>query len=138
MNRIKDYTGFATWFAGLGYIALWPVTSPDLGGKPFGASIFCRDGSLSLLDLLCNSSHPLLLPPPLHALGFLSAVFVTMRLLLYAVRRSRRAAGRAAGEASALTAQMPVTIAPPPPRKPARPLRPVKPRTHFGLRGMPH
>ncbi len=138
MNRIKDYTGFATWFAGLGYIALWPVTSPDLGGKPFGAFIFCRDGSLSVLDLLCNSSHSLLLPPPLHALGFLSAVFVTMRLLVYAVRRARRAAGRTAAEASARTAQMPVTIAPPPPPKPARPLRPVKPRTHFGLRGMPH
>ena len=43
MNRIKDYIGFAIWFAGLGYVALWPVSSPDLDGKPFGASIVCHD-----------------------------------------------------------------------------------------------
>jgi hypothetical protein len=138
MNRIRDYTGFATWFSGLGYIVLWPLTSPDLGGKPFGASIFCRDNSLSLLDLLCNSAHPLQLPPALHALGFLSTVFVTVRLLVYAVRRSRRAAGSSAAEASALIARSPVAIQKPQRRKPAPPLRPVKPRTHFGLRGMPH
>src|SRR5512140_1301095 len=77
MNRIKDYLGFAIWFAGLGYIALWPVTSPDLGGKPFGASVFCRDTPLSVLDFLCHSAHPLQLPPNLHMLGFLSALFVT-------------------------------------------------------------
>jgi hypothetical protein len=137
VNRFKDYTGFATWFSGLGYIALWPVTSPDLRGKPFGASLFCRDGALSLLDLLCNSAHPLRLPLALHALGFLSAVFVTVRLLVYAVRRSRRPAGRSAAGAAALSEQIPVAILKPPRRKPAPPLRPVKPRTHFGLRGMP-
>jgi hypothetical protein len=136
MNRIRDYTGFATWFCGLGYIALWPVTSPDLGGKPFGASIFCRDTSLSVLDLLCNSAHPLQLPANLHALGFLSAIFVAVRLLLYAIRRSRRAiASRAAGM-SALMTRLPDAVALLR-RKPAPPLRPVKPRTHFGLRGMP-
>ena len=27
MNRIKDYAGFIGWFAGLGYIVLWPVTA---------------------------------------------------------------------------------------------------------------
>jgi len=129
MNRIKDYAVFAGWFAGLGYIVLWPVTASDLGGKPFGASIFCRDGLPSLLDLLCNSAHPLHLPPGLHALGFLSAVFVTIRLLLNAIWRARRAVSAVEGEAS--------SPAPPPRRKPARPYRPVKPRTHFGLRGMP-
>jgi hypothetical protein len=141
MNRIKDYAGFATWFAGLGYIVLWPVTSPDLGGKPFGASIFCRDGSLSLLDLLCNSAHPLQLPAGLHVIGFISAVLVTIRLLLYAIRRARRAAATRAADAAARAVRIPV--APPrppqqqPPQKSVRPLRPVKPRTHFGLRGMP-
>ena len=136
MNRVKDYTGFATWFSGIDYIALWPVTSPDVGGKPFGASIFCRDVSLSVLDFLCNSAHPLRLPPTLHALGFLSTVFVTVRLLLYAIKRSRRAVGSRAVEMSALMAQLPDAV-PPPPRKPKPPFRPVKPRTHFGLRGMP-
>ena len=137
MNRIKDYTGFAAWFTGLGYIALWPVTSPDLGGRPFGATIFCRDGALELLDMLCNSPHPLRLPPALHMLGFLSAVFVAVRLLVYAVRRRRRAAAARAAKASALIVRLPATTQTPVRRKPAPARRLVKPRAHFGLRGMP-
>jgi len=136
MNRIKDYAGFAGWFAGLGYIVLWPVTSPELGSKPFGASIFCRDGSPGMLDFLCNLEYPLRLPPGLHALGFLSAVFVIIQLLCCAFRRSRRA-----NRGSAVTANFPAVptkIVPPRPAKPRPPLRSVKPRTHFGLRGMPH
>jgi hypothetical protein len=136
MNRIKDYIGFAIWFAGLGYIALWPVTSPDLGGRPFGASIFCRDASLRVLDFLCNSALPLQLPPNLHMLGFLSALFVTVQLLLRAFKRSRRAVGAGAADMSALATRPPDAV-PPPRRKPAWAVRPVKPRTHFGLRGMP-
>jgi hypothetical protein len=137
MNRIKDYTGFVIWFAGLGYIVLWPVSSPDLSGRPFGASIICRDGTLGLLDSLCNSAHWLQLPPALHAIGSLSAIVVTVRLLLYAVRRWRRTAGAGAAEAPATPAPMPAAVSPSW-RNPARPLRPVKPRTHFGLRGTPH
>jgi hypothetical protein len=140
MNRIKDYVGFVGWFAGLGYIVLWPVTAADLGGKPFGASIFCQDGTPSLADILCNSVHPLQLPPGLHALGFLSAVFVTTRLLAHAVRRTRRAggkdAGMNAGGASSPALQTQEANAPPL-RKPVLPRHTVKPRTHFGLRGMP-
>ena len=93
MNRIKDYAGFVGWFAGLGYIVLWPVTAADLGGKPFGASIFCQDGAPGLVDFLCKSAQPLHMPPGLHVLGFLSAMFVTIRLLVHAVRRTRRVAG---------------------------------------------
>src|SRR5471032_287050 len=96
MNRIKDYAGFVGWFAGLGYIVLWPLTAADLGGKPFGASIFCYDGASGLTNFLCNTAHPLELPPGLHALGFLSALFVTTRLLMHAIRRTRRAASGAA------------------------------------------
>ncbi len=70
MNRIKDYIGFAAWFAGLGYIVLWPVTSPELGGKPFGASVFCRDGSPGMLDFLCNAAQS-----AAHAAGFARARF---------------------------------------------------------------
>ena len=136
MNRIKDYIGFAVWFAGLGYIALWPITSSDLGGKPFGASIFCGDTSLGMLGFLCHSALPLQLPPNLHVLGFLSAVFVIVRLLLRALKRSRRAVGARTAGMSALVTRLPDVIQPPR-RKPLRLLRPVKPRTHFGLRGMP-
>jgi len=132
MSRIKDYAGFVGWFAGLGYIVLWPITSANLSGKPFGASIFCRDGAFSVPDFVCNSAHPLQMPEGLHALEFLSALFVTARLLVHAYKRSRRAAGvgkQPTAVASAVAAQ--------PPRKPS-PQRPkITPRTHFGLRGMP-
>ena len=138
MNRIKDYAGFVGWFAGLGYIVLWPVTAADLGGKPFGASIFCYDGAPSLTDFLCHSAHPLLLPPGLHLLGFLSAVFVTTRLLVHAIRRTRRAAGTRAAVKSSPMARIPAALVPMSQRKPAPRRSPVKPRTQFGLRGMPH
>ena len=73
MNRVWDYVGFAVWFAGLGYIVMWLLSSPDL----------------------------LLLPPALHALGIASAMFVPA-LLLRAVSR-RRAASRCACSFSAET-----------------------------------
>ena len=142
MNRIKDYASFATWFAGLGYIVLWPLTSPDLAGRPYGASVFCRDNSLSALDLLCNSVHSLSLPPGLHALGFISAAVVTVRLLVHAIRRSRRAVAGAEAAASVPIQRLPSAAAfavPMPSRRKAPPpLRGVKPRNHFGLRGTPH
>lgn len=109
MNRVWDYICFAVWFAGLGYIVLWLLGSPD---------------------------H-LTLSPALHAIGRASAMFVAVRLLLHAVGRRRRAVV-GAGAASALPARRPAAILWPPRRKPARPLRPVKPRSHLGLRGMPH
>ena len=136
MNRVRDYIGFAIWFSGLGYVALWPVTSPDSDGKPFGASIVCHDVSLNVLDLLCNSAHPLQLPPSLHALGLLSTLTVALRLFCYAFKRSRRAIVTPAVDISALLARLPGRI-PPPRRKPARPPRPVKPRAQFGLRDAP-
>jgi hypothetical protein len=141
MNRIKDYTSFAIWFAGLGYIVLWPLTAPEWDGRPFGTPIFCRDNSLSTLDLLCNSAHSLPLPPGLHALGFMAAVFVTTRLLYFAVWRSRRSAGaEAANSPAAPVNRIQIAMLQPPKRKapPRPPLRSVKPRNHFGLRGMPH
>jgi hypothetical protein len=125
------------WFAGLGYIVLWPVTTADLGGKPFGATIFCYDGAPSLTDFLCNSAHPLQLPPGLHVVGFLSAVFVTARLLVHATRRARRTAGTRATATSPPAARIPAALAPMSQRKTAPRRPPVKPRTHFGLRGMP-
>jgi hypothetical protein len=63
MNRVWDYIGFAVWFAGLGYIVMWLLRSPDL----------------------------LLPPPALHMLGVASAMFVPVRLLLRAMSRRRAA-----------------------------------------------
>ena len=134
MNRIKDYSGFAAWFVGLGYIVLWPLTTSDLGGQPFGASVMCRDNTPKLLDFMCYSSHSLAMPPGLHALGFVSAIFVTTRLLISGVKRSRRAVKR---HTSRSLPAAPI-LDEPPPRKP-QPRRPtVKARTHFGLRGVLH
>jgi hypothetical protein len=133
MNRIKDYAGFVGWFAGLGYIVLWPITAADLGGKPFGASIFCTEGASRLTDLLCNSAQPLHMPAGLHVLGFLSAAFVTIRLLLYAIRHTRRAAGGPISPA----VRIPAALAQAPRQKPVSRRPPIKPRAHFCLRGMP-
>jgi hypothetical protein len=129
MNRIKDYVCFAACFAGLGYVALWPITADEAGGS-FSASMFCRGGGPDWLGLLCQSAQPLRLPPGLHALGFMSAVFVTVRALVGAVKRSRRRALPA-------PAVLQIADAPPPLRKPRPPSSNLKPRTHFGLRGMP-
>jgi hypothetical protein len=65
MNRVRDYIVFAVWFAGLGYIVMWLLRSPDL----------------------------LLLPPVLHAIGIASAMFVPLRLLLRVIRHRRAATG---------------------------------------------
>ena len=61
MNRVWDYFSFAIWFAGLGYIVLWLVGSPE---------------------------H-LTLPPALHAVGVAVAALVPVRLMVRAVRRRR-------------------------------------------------
>jgi hypothetical protein len=78
MNRVWDYMGFVIWFLGLGYIALWPLASPD---------------------------H-LVLPPALNVLGAASAIFVVVSLLLREIMRWRRTLD-GAGAASALAAQNP-------------------------------
>jgi hypothetical protein len=128
MNRIKDYSGFAAWFLGLGYLVLWPITADEFGGVSFGASILCREGAAQWLGLLCNAASALRLPPGLHLLGFMSALYVAARVLADTVRRSRHASLSATSPALHADA--------PPPRKPRPPRRYVKPRTQFGLRGL--
>ncbi len=64
MNCVWDYISFAVWFAGLGYIVMWLLRSPDL----------------------------LLLPPALHVLGVASAMFVPVRLIMRAATSRRQAA----------------------------------------------
>jgi hypothetical protein len=135
MNRIREYSSFAACFAGLGYVVLWPVSSSGFDGKPFGASFLCHDQSSGILGALCNFAHPLTLPPALHALGFLCAMFVTLRLLYCAIGRSRRVTATPTVDISALLARLPGGHPPLPRRSPPRPLPTVKPRAHFGLRG---
>ncbi len=65
MNRVWDYIGFAVCFAGLGYIALWLIGSPE---------------------------H-LVLPAALHALGGGAAAFVPVRLIMGVISRRRAADG---------------------------------------------
>jgi len=137
MNRIKDYSRFAVGFVGLGYIVLWPLSTPGAGGDLFGASLLCADGNFALLGWLCHWPHPLRLSPALHAIGALSAVFVLARFSLGAILRVRRKPAAATNDAAALAAPLPAKAVPPSSRKRMGPPRPVKPRTHFGLRGMP-
>jgi hypothetical protein len=82
---------------------------------------------------LLGSPHHLVLPPALHAIGVAAAVLVPVRLLLRIVKRRRAAAG-------AVLAVPPhrVAVLRPPRRKASYPVRTVKPRSHFGLRGVPH
>jgi hypothetical protein len=138
MNRIKDYTGFAIRFTGVGYIALWPLSSPSPNGDLFGAPLICRDGSFALVDFLCHSPHPLQLSISLHAVGFLAALFVITQFSLRTILRARRKRARTTVNASTLAARLPAKVLRPRRQKPIGPQHPVKPRAQFGLRGMPH
>jgi len=101
MTRVWDYISFAIWFAGLGYVAMWLLGSPD------------------------HST----LPSSLHAIGMAAAVLVPVRLFLLIVKRRR---------APPAIPRQPAVVLRPPRRKTTYPLRAVKPRSHFGLRGVPH
>jgi len=106
MTRVRDYISFAIWFAGLGYIVLWLLGSPD---------------------------H-LVLPPALHAIGVAAALLIPVRLLSRMVKRRRAAAGAVPGT----EARQPTAVLRPLRRTASYPIRTVKPRSHFGLRGVPH
>jgi hypothetical protein len=87
-----------------------------------------------VLWLLTSRGHPLALSPALEEIGMLSAIFFITRMLLLAIRRLRRqpTAPAAVAATPRLAAARPLR------RKALRPPAPVKPRSHFGLRGMPH
>jgi hypothetical protein len=127
MNRFWDYSGFAVWFIGLGYIVTWPLTMSDFGQTASAATI-CGGDALPP-GFLCSSAHGLMLPPGLHLAGGLAAVFVTLRLLTMAIKRAIR--GRKTPTVT------PPVASPPQARAPHRSISRVKPRTHFGLRGSP-
>jgi hypothetical protein len=134
MNRLRDYVGFAVWFAGLGYMAIWPLSASGSGGALFGASVLCHaPASFGVLAALCRAPHPLTLSPTLHVLGLLAAIAVVLRLACRALGCARRA--RAAGTNAARVRRIHASPMPPPRSEPLPPLPRVKPRNQFGLRG---
>lgn len=135
MNKFRDYAGFTVWFAGLGYLALWPLAAEGQSGRLFGAALICGT-RFGLLDILCRWPHPLALSSALHMLGALAALIVVAQLGLRALRRVQRPT---ANHTIAVPPHlMPARDAAPPARhQPIANLPPVKPRAHFGLRGAP-
>jgi hypothetical protein len=127
MNRFRDYSGFAVWFTGLGYIVMWPLTISDFG-QTASAAAMCPSGAAQP-GFLCDAAHAFMLPPGLHLVGLLASLFVTLRLLTMAIKLSLRRR-----KASQVT---PSIVAPARGQEPLRSLTRVKPRAHFGLRGSP-
>lgn len=145
MSRLRDYLGFSVRFVGLGYVVLWPLSTPG-GGELFGAALVCHDRVGRALDFVCAWPHPLRLSLGLHATGALCAVVVAVQLCAVAVRRARRLrSGRATPVSPSVEAEPPTVVAQSQPRAllklRRRPLPPprksVPPRSHFGLRGLP-
>jgi len=144
MNRIREYARFAVSYTGLGYMVLWPLSAAGQNGQPFGAPLLCGDTSLLPLDFICHFEHRLPLPTSLHALGLMAASIVVLRLLLYAIKRSRRVVVPPRVDISIQLARLPKTGPPPRRRNAQAPhqerrqeSRYVRPRAHFGLRGAP-
>jgi len=115
MKRCKDYACFIVWFAGLSYMALWPLTANGIGGVGLG-------GHWKL-------------PPTLHVIGLMAAIFVSLKILSIMLARFRRP--RAAQPEPAVAPDLVET------RLNARrwkapAAQSVKPRAQFGLRGTQH
>jgi hypothetical protein len=134
VNRFKGYLGFAVWFVGLGYVALWPLAASGYGGTLFGASLLCGGSDTHLfganvLAMLCHVKHPLTLPPTLHVMGFSATIVAGLRFIYRTLYRYRRA--RAVAMA-APSVELPTAMVrrQPPLRLPRR----FPPRRHFGLR----
>jgi hypothetical protein len=131
MKRVADYVRFALWLVGIGYIVLWPLTS-FAHGLPFAAPFFC---TYLQLAFLCHLPHPLTLSPGLQLIGFASAVYVCLWLVLRGLARAWR--GHLQRVTAAPGARIPAAVMRPRRSKPVVPLRPVKPRRQFGLRNTP-
>jgi hypothetical protein len=83
---------------------------------------------------LLGSPGHLVLPPALHAIGVAAAMLIPVRLLLRIVKRRRAGPG----VVPVVDTRQSAVILRPPRRKATYPIRAVKPRSHFGLRGVPH
>ena len=131
MNRVQDYVQFSVRFAGLGYIALWPLTVHEGAIAELEASLIC--GERFLTEAICRLPQPLTLTPGLHLIGLTSALAVVALCVwrrLIRLRPARRAPPPVQSAPAAQRSRMPAGLT-------ERP-RPVKPRRQFGLRGLPH
>jgi hypothetical protein len=125
-NRVVDYCAFAVRFIGLGYLVLWPFSTPD----PFGLARFCRPDT-PLQRFFYHWPQLVTLTPGLHLIGILCASYLAIRLLF-----RRRARALHANGALTPSVNDPATLAGTPQRAPLVKPRPkVKPRSEFGLRG---
>ena len=97
MQRVKDYAGFGVWFLGLSYIVMFATGGAD--------------------------AHPALNAPAVRLIGTLAAIAVFVRLLLIAVRSTKRRPDDSLKPARRL-------------RKPQPTVKRIKSRDHFGLRGL--
>jgi hypothetical protein len=131
MKLARDYLGFAIWFAGIGYMVLWPLTA---GGKgmPFGGSYVCNADALSVV---CDLDQPLALPPALHVLGAISAMIVIGQFVWRVLRRLRRPAG---ADTATSDRRISALVDPRARRSTMRIPRQVTPRREFGLRRSLH
>jgi hypothetical protein len=139
MNRFRDYLGFAVQFVGLGYVVLWPLSTPGRGDL-FGAPLLCGGRVADAVDVVCGMPHPLRLGVGLHAVGALCAVLATLHLLVRAVGRARSRRGAVADGAAVPPAAIAVEAGAKPRLRRRRmppPHKAVPPRSHFGLRGLP-
>jgi hypothetical protein len=114
VNRCRDYLCFIVWFAGLSYMAMWPLTAHGIGGRGLGA-----DWTL---------------PPTLHAAGILAAAFVNMRILSLVLKRLRSRPETP----SAITPDLVATRLNSQRWKAPAASQALKPRSQFGLRGKQH
>jgi hypothetical protein len=129
-NRVADYCGFAVRFIGLGYLALWPFSTPD----PFGLAQFCRPDT-PFQYLFYHWPQFVHLTPGLHLIGILCAGFLAARLLLRQSARWRRGRPVHANADLASSACDPSVLARLQRAQFAKPPPKVKPRSEFGLRG---
>ena len=113
MNRCKDYACFIIWFAGLSYMALWPLSAHGVGGIGLG-------GDWEL-------------PPTLHVIGLAAAVFVNIKIVQLVLARFRKPRA-AQAEPNPLTPDL-VAARLNVGRWKAPSAQTVKPREQFGLRG---
>ena len=133
VNRAVDYFRFAVGVVGLGYLLLWPLTTPH----PFGISRFCRPQAESWPgEWLCHWPQLVRLSPGLHLIGLSCAGALAIHVALRQAARWRRARELRTGVTAALGARrLPGTISRPPRQSAfAKPLPKVKPRSQFGLR----
>ncbi|MEJ2624147.1 MAG: hypothetical protein P8Z80_06300 [Pseudolabrys sp.] len=132
MEWCKDYFYFADWFAGIGYVVLWPLATVGNGGRLFGASLLCSGAGRDVTAALCGLPRPVSLLLGLHLMGLAAAIAVGIRFCWHLLQRVR---ARLAGvPATRYSNPLPAR----PSQAPTRRLRTVKPRAHFGLRGTPH